>query len=384
MSERRPPDRRGVGRSLALASSLVACSAKHGDAPATPKNLSARTEAEAPAAAVGGGAEAGAGAVGEQVAAAPTGAASGAGGADAGAMALVNAGAAAASGDAAGAGADVRVGAGAVAADGTRGLPCEEPPVGMACVPAGPFIRGADDGPEHARPAATIWLQTYYMDLDEVTYAEYKACAKARKCPQSGPGYTDFDRPRQPINGISWHDAVAYCAAQGKRLPTEAQWEKAARGPDGDLHPWGDEPATCERAIIKDARGRGCGVKKQGSKPETGRPWEVGSLPPGHYGLRDMSGNSWEWVADWYSRSYAECGDACLGVDPKGPCGGAAECPGHRRKIVRGGSWYWDASYATAIWRRPHFPENRPFHHFGFRCAATAEDAAALRAAARG
>ncbi|MCB9568900.1 MAG: SUMF1/EgtB/PvdO family nonheme iron enzyme [Myxococcales bacterium] len=252
----------------------------------------------------------------------------------------------------------------------------------MACIPGGPFLRGSDEGPENARPAATVWIQTFYLDVDEVTYAEYKACMKTRRCPPSGPGYSDFNRPRQPINGISWYDAVAYCTAHGKRLPTEAQWEKAARGPDGETHPWGDEPATCERAIIRDATGRGCGVRKEGSKPETGRPWEVGSRPAYRYGLRDMSGNSWEWVADWYAPSYEACGEDCLGVDPIGPCGGEESCPGHRRKIVRGGSWYWPAEYATAIYRRAHVPENRPFHHFGFRCAATVADAQALRSAA--
>lgn len=263
----------------------------------------------------------------------------------------------------------------------------DPPPAGMVCIPAGWFIRGSDDGPENARPQARVWLQTYYLDIHEVTYAEYKACVKQRGCdPKGGPAYTDFDRPRQPINGVSWYHADRYCKAHGKRLPSEAQWEKAARGPDGELHPWGDEPATCERAIIKDASGRGCGVKKQGSKPETGRPWEVGSRPVGRYGLYDMSGNSWEWVADWYTRSYAECGADCEGVDPLGPCAKDGEvasvCPGKLRKLVRGGSWYWDASYATGVWRRPHFPDNQPFHHFGFRCAARPEEAEALRRAA--
>jgi len=263
-------------------------------------------------------------------------------------------------------------------------IACAEAPAGMACVPAGPFIRGADDGPEHARPAARVWLQTFYMDVNEVTYAEYKACVKARKCDPSGPGYTDFDRPRQPINGIRWFDADKYCRAQGKQLPTEAQWEKAARGPDGALHPWGDEPATCERAIIKDSRGRSCGVKKLYSKPETGRPFEVGSRPAYRYGLHDMAGNSWEWVADWYAKDYASCGAECAGVEPRGPCGGAEVCPGYRRKLVRGGSWYWDAAHATAIYRRPHVPDNQPFHHFGFRCAASPEQAARLQAGAAG
>ncbi len=266
-----------------------------------------------------------------------------------------------------------------VAADGTVAIACKDVPQGMSCVPGGPFIRGSNEAAPNAAPEATIWLQTFYIDQNEVTYAEYKACVKERQCPRSGPAYTDFDRPQQPINGISWFDAVAYCESKGKRLPTEAQWEKAARGPDGELHPWGDEPATCERAIIKDESGRGCGVlKKGGSKPETGRPWVIGSRPAYRYGLFDMAGNSWEWVADWYSRSYEKCGEDCLGVDPKGPCAGAETCPGYNRKIVRGGSWYWPADHATAVYRRSHVPNNRPFHHFGFRCAATVAEAEAL------
>lgn len=256
--------------------------------------------------------------------------------------------------------------------------PCETAPPEMACVPGGPFIRGFNDGPKNARPAATLWLQTYYMDRYEVTFARYQACVKSGKCQRAGPNYGDYSRPRQPIVGVSWFDASNYCAVMGKHLPTEAEWEKAARGPKGNLYPWGNQPATCKLAVIKDARGRSCGVRKKGVTPWKGRTLSVGTRPPGIYGLYDMAGNSWEWVSDWYSKSYALCGKACLGVNPKGPCAGAKRCPGHWLKVVRGGSWYWEAKYATGVWRRTHVPSNRPFHHFGFRCGASLGEARAL------
>ncbi len=254
--------------------------------------------------------------------------------------------------------------------DYSKVVPCKDPPRGMACIPGGPFLRGSDDGPKDTRPSATVWVQTFYMDLFEVTYGDYQACVKSGKCPPAGPNYGDFNRSRQPITGVSWYDAVVYCRAHGKRLPTEAEWEKAARGPDGRTYPWGNEHATCERAVFKDRRGRSCGVPKKGKRPDKGRPLEVGSKPPQIYGLYDMAGNSWEWVFDWYSRSYQQCGTDCLGTDPKGPCKGEESCPGHRRRVVRGGSWYWEAAKMTAFYRRAHVPSNSPFHHFGFRCAA--------------
>jgi len=253
--------------------------------------------------------------------------------------------------------------------------PCLEAEVsGMSCIPGGPFTRGSDTGPKPARPATEVYVETFYMDQNEVTVAEYKACVKRKKCAKSGPRYADFSRPKQPINGVSWYEAVAYCKAVGKHLPTEAEWEKAARGTDGRLYPWGDEPATCERAVIKDKKGRSCGVRKRGKRPEKGRVWVVGQKPPTLHGLYDMAGNSYEWVADWYSKSYEACGEDCLGLNPKGPCGGKDTCPRHHDKVVRGGSWYWPAEHATTIYRRRHVPSNRPFHHFGFRCAASLEE----------
>ncbi|MBX7084675.1 MAG: formylglycine-generating enzyme family protein, partial [Nannocystaceae bacterium] len=267
--------------------------------------------------------------------------------------------------------------------DGSRAKPClPQAPAGMACIPGGAFIRGADDGPDNARPAATVWLSTYYMDLYEVTYAQYEACEADGRCNAARPRYTDYDHPNMPMTGVNWFDAVKYCEVHGKMLPTEAQWEKAARGPDGALYPWGNDPVDCTRAIYRDQTGRGCGLKKQFSKPETGRPWDVGSRPAGVYGLFDMVGNSWEWVADWNSKSWASCGADCEGLDPQGPCAGQQSCASTRNKIVRGGSWYWEAEKATGIYRRAHVPSNDPFHHFGFRCAATLEQAQALAAGA--
>ena len=256
--------------------------------------------------------------------------------------------------------------------------PCGVAPPGMACVPGGPFLRGSDEGPDNERPRALVSVSTFYMDLYEVTVERWERCVAERKCKRVRTIYDDYSRPAQPKVGVSWFDAVAYCRAHGKHLPTEAEWEKAARGTDGRAYPWGDEPATCERAVIEDARGRSCGVRKAGSHPDKGRTFEVGTRPATVHGLYDMAGNSWEWVHDWISRSYEACGAACRGRDPRGPCDGAARCKGHHRRVVRGGSWYWPASYATTTYRRAHVPSNDPYHHFGFRCAASMDEAALL------
>jgi len=245
----------------------------------------------------------------------------------------------------------------------------------MGCVPGGSFIRGSDTRGKNSRPRATVELQTFYMDVHEVTVAEYDACVKAKKCKRAKTAYRDYNRAQQPKVGVSWYHARDFCKAMGKHLPTEAEWEKAARGSDGRLYPWGNKVATCKEAVIKDRRGRSCGVKKaKGKGPEKGRTFVVGTRKPNQFGLYDMAGNSWEWVNDWFTFSYEDCGAACLGVNPLGPCGGKDRCRGHRYKPVRGGSWYWPAAHATTVYRRPHVPSNKPYHHFGFRCAASASE----------
>jgi formylglycine-generating enzyme required for sulfatase activity len=243
----------------------------------------------------------------------------------------------------------------------------------MRCIPGGVFLRGSErvalqeDTQKRVQdeaPVMSIEISTFLMDTYEVTWSDYQVCVQAGQCAKAGPNYRGYSNPRQPMVGANWFHARDYCRFRGKRLPTESEWEKAARGVAGELYPWGNEPATCERAIIQEQGQKGCG---------TGITWDVASRPVGRYGLYDMAGNSWEWTADWYSPDYARCGADCAGRDPQGPCGGRDECPDHRMRVVRGGSWWWDAAYALGSNRRPHFPANKPFHHYGFRCARSVE-----------
>lgn len=266
--------------------------------------------------------------------------------------------------------------------------PCAAPP-GMVCIPGGSFTRGVNDDahrcdqlgqPPSRRPAtgpaAEVTVSAFFLDQTEVTVAAYQACVAARACKPLRPLYSDFFADEQPMTGVSWYEAVAYCEARGKRLPTEAEWERAARGPDGSRTSFGEDDVTCATAVVRDERGRSCGVRKKGSDGDKGKVLPVGSRPAGAYGLFDMMGNAEEWVADWWTDSYASCGEACLGLDPKGPCGGGGQACGKLSfKVVRGGSWYWDASHATAYHRRRHFPFNLApdYHHFGFRCALSAD-----------
>jgi sulfatase modifying factor 1 len=251
----------------------------------------------------------------------------------------------------------------------------------MVCVRGGYFVRGSDapdtcvqtgdpSAPELVpTPAARVWVDTFYIDANEVTNAAYRTCVTAGACADVRPLYRDFHRDDQPHTGGSWFDAMAFCAARGMTLPTEAQYEAAIGGPAGERTPFGDGPLTCEQAVIMDESGRSCGVLQRGREPDKGRVLEVGSRPPGRYGIYDLVGNAEEWALDWWTPSWAACGEECGQINPRGPCDGALECPGHRTRAVRGGSWYWPAECATRSHRRRYPPSNEPTHHFGFRCA---------------
>lgn len=261
-------------------------------------------------------------------------------------------------------------------------LPCDGKTLtGMQCIPGGEFVRGSNVFSANEQPESVVHISDFYMDLYEVTNEDFETCLNAGYCSDClGEGKCDYIGPRygapylgkrQPILGVSWYTAKEYCNWAGKRLPTESEWEKAARGTNGNLYPWGNEPASCEKAVIEVDTKKGC-VTTKTEKPQLMPTLDVGSRPPGVYGLYDMAGNSWEWVSDWYSVSYEKCGKDCFGKDPRGPCNGDEVCPGSNMKIVRGGSWWWPGEMARGSYRRAHVPENFPeYHHFGFRCAKT-------------
>lgn len=234
----------------------------------------------------------------------------------------------------------------------------------MVCIPGGDGVIGSDDHHPQERPRHSVTLSTFYLDRHEVTNRDYQACERAGACEKTRQilfGWSDFQGPDQPAIAVTWEHAEAYCRFAGKRLPTEAEWEKAARGgTEGRLYPWGDDPATCDRAHVA------------GCQPDTTRP--VGSLPAGPYGVFDMAGNGYEWVNDWASACYrgcgGECGDECFGLDPQGPCGGGPYCGWRKRRVLKGGSWYWPSDVARGSWRRAENPQSGA-HRLSFRCASS-------------
>ncbi len=199
----------------------------------------------------------------------------------------------------------------------------------MVLIPAGEFQMGSNYGDGDEKPVHTVYLDAFYIDKYEVTNAQYKKFMDATG--YKAPEYwndPDLNKPDHPVVGVSWYDAVAYAEWAGKRLPTEAEWEKAARGGlVGKRYPWGDSISH------DDANYDGTGGKDR---------WEytspVGSFAPNGYGLYDMAGNVWEWCSDWYYRFYYFSlyyrfyYFRSPRANPRGPDSGTI-------KVLRGGSW---------------------------------------------
>jgi formylglycine-generating enzyme required for sulfatase activity len=233
------------------------------------------------------------------------------------------------------------------------------------CIAGGTFTMGNDGqnlGGSFAdhTPTHQITLSPHFMDVYEVTVGRYRTCVLAGACsaPQGGSGvacaYTPSSGPSEalPINCVTWEEARVFCQWDGRRLPTEAEWEFGARGTSDRAYPWGIDK-SCDRAVLARYAGGPCA----GSVG----PLVVGSFASGASpeGILDLAGNAAEWVADW-AGSYS----AAPLLDPKGPANGAV-------KILRGGSWdnNWSAGLAYA--RMGMTPTARG--SWGFRCARDAK-----------
>ena len=222
----------------------------------------------------------------------------------------------------------------------------------MILIPAGEFIMGSPEGEgsdDDEHPQHTVFLDAFYIDKREVTNAQYKQFMRATG--HKAPSYWNdekYNQPNQPVVGVTWHDAVAYAKWAEKRLPTEAEWEKAARGGlVGKKYPWGDS-ISHDDANYSDTGGR-----DQWSKTSP-----VGSFPPNGYGLYDMAGNVWEWCADWYDSNYYSISPS---ENPAGPSSGSY-------RVLRGGSWY-GAQLSIRCAHRGRRGARGMHGSLGFRCA---------------
>ena len=255
--------------------------------------------------------------------------------------------------------------------------PPTPPPIDRVVVPAGEFTMGGveerepDEAPVHRRT-----LPAFRIDRTEVTREDYWRCVRANRCREAWRRPT-WTAPRGPVTGVSWHQARTYCAWVGGRLPTEAEWEKAARGTDARRYPWGNEPPTRERAVF-------------GMRMNVGQPEPVGSHPSGAspYGALDMAGNVWEWtesVYDPYAYRTPERVPTCetalaayadLRHLNRWAFTGSMGIPDNCQRVLKGGAWnYWPAGLRSSN-RVHHEPEGR-YPVSGFRCADDGAGAAA-------
>ena len=222
----------------------------------------------------------------------------------------------------------------------------------MVYVPAGEFKMGSEDGDDDEKPVHTVYLDAFWIDQTEVTNAMYVKCVDAGDCdePMGTTHYGDGAYNNHPVVYVSWNDSSTYCTWADRRLPTEAEWEKAARGGlEGKAYPWGDTIPVCERGAENGAQFNNC----------DGQTIPVGSFGQNGYGLYDMAGNVSEWVSGLF-QSY-----------PYSATNGSDNVSVGGMRVLRGGAWSYradDVRSASRTWLDPAVPSNV----FGFRCARDA------------
>jgi formylglycine-generating enzyme required for sulfatase activity len=231
-------------------------------------------------------------------------------------------------------------------------------------IPGGSFIMGSNSGYSDERPSHQVTLDDYWIDKTEITNFMYGLCVQDGKCPPPSnmKYYSENKYADYPVGYVNWFNAEAYCSWAGRRLPTEAEWEKAARGTDGRTYPWGND-FGCQFGNFDDENQYDSDMVKGGPNCDgfiDASP--VGSFPNGvsPYGIFDMSGNVWEWVADWYGESYYR---RSPNDNPTGPSSGD-------ERVIRGGSW----NYLEVVMRTSNRLKQLPtesYSYIGFRCATS-------------
>jgi len=224
-------------------------------------------------------------------------------------------------------------------------------------VPTGAFSMGSDMGSSDERPIHTVILNAFWIDKFEVTNAMYAICVRVGKCllpknvesvtRSSYYGNTQFDN--YPVISVTWEDANVYCRWAGRRLPTEAEWERAARGIDGRVYPWGNAPPDKDKSNFNFNVGDTIGVGR----------YPNGMSP---FGVLDMAGNVWEWVNDWYDEKYYN--DSSANNNPRGPTSG-------QYRVLRGGAWNSQDIMIRVSYRGKNVPTYFSSLSIGFRCAAS-------------
>lgn len=232
--------------------------------------------------------------------------------------------------------------------------------ISMMLVPAGEFEMGKDDGLSDEKPSHLVYLDSFYIDKYEVTNSLYEICVKKGGCTR--PKYTDLYYAsafeNRPVVYVNWFMANAYCQWRGGSLPTEAQWEKAARGEEKLTYPWGELPP-----IVQYANYNGDASKDVGSFSSVRSP----------YGVLDLAGNVSEWVYDWYSPEYYQTVFLEKISNPTGPTDAPYQ-PSHNYygRVFRGGSWRTTNTYELSTSFRYRLDPNSYVDDLGFRCAMDA------------